>query len=83
MLQLECYLARMRVSDIIRYDYCYRQLYSDSEIAIRLIGHIKVDAGPLNQELQLDVKTVIYVDRIGHIYIEDTHSNWLPSVPDK
>ena len=51
MSQLECYLARIRVSDVTRYDHCYCQLYSESEIIFGLLGHIKVDAGPLYQEL--------------------------------
>ena len=67
MSQLECYLARMRVSDVMQYDHCYRQLYSDSDIVIMLLGQIKVDTGPLNQELQPGVKTVIYVDCTGDI----------------
>ena len=82
MSQLECNLARMRVSDFMRYDHCYHQLYSDSEMVIRLLGQITVDTGLLNQEIQPDVKTVIYVDSIGDICIEDIHSSWLPSVPD-
>ena len=84
MAQLECYLAMMHVSDVTRYDHCHRQIYSDSEIVTRLLGQIiKIDAGPLKQELQPDVKTAFYVDCIGDICIVDIISNWLPSVPDK
>ena len=83
MTQLECYFARMHVSDGRQYDHSYHQLYSDSEIVIRLLGQIKVDATPLDQELQPDVKTVIYVDCICDICIHDIHSYWLLSLPDK
>ena len=65
MSQLECNLARMRVSDFMRYDHCYHQLYSDSEIFIRLLGQITVDTGLLNQEIQPDVKTVILFTSIA------------------
>ena len=59
------------------------QLYSASEIIIRLQGQLNIDAGLVNQKWQPNVKTVTYVKCINDICINDTRSGWLSSVPDK
>ena len=68
----------MHDSDVKRYDHSHGPIYNDSEIVTRLLGQIKINAGPLNQELQPDVKTAIYVECIGDICIFNIISIWLP-----
>ena len=54
------------------------QLYSPSEIVIRLQGQLNIDAGLVNQKWQPDVKMATYVKCIYNI-----RSGWLLSNPDK
>ena len=59
------------------------QLYSVSEIVIRLLGQLNIEAGLGNQKRRPDVKTASYVECINDISIDDIRSGWLLSVPDK
>ena len=59
------------------------QLYSVSEIVIRLQGQLNIDTGLVNQKWRPDVKTATYVKCINDICIDDIRSGWLSSVPDK
>ena len=59
------------------------QLYSASEIVIRLQGQLNIDAGLVNQKLRPDAKTATYVECINDICIYDMCSGWLSSVQDK
>ena len=58
-----------------------RQLYSASEIATRLLGQLKINAGLVSQEWRPALSGNLRRLCIDDIYINDIHSSWLLSVP--
>ena len=75
--------AGVRVSDVARYHYCHRRLYSALEIVTRLLGQLKIDAGLVSQEWRPALRGNLRRLCIDDNYIDDIRSGQLLSVPDK
>ena len=48
--QFECYLARVRVSDVAQYDNCHPSTVQCLRDRYKATGKIRIDTGLVNQE---------------------------------
>ena len=80
---IEMLKAGMRVSGVARYHCSIPQLYSASAIVTRLLGQLKISAGLVCQEWRPALRANLLSLCIDDIYIDDTRSGQLLSMPDK
>ena len=75
--------AGARVSGVSRYYNCHRSAIQHLRDRYQATRTVKGPHRPGQLRMATDIKKATNVDYIGDIYIDDTLSGWLPTLPDK